>query len=152
MTIGDRIKKRREDLGMSQEELASKCGYKSRSSINKIEKDGRELPSNKISLIAKALRTSPAYLMGWTDKEKENKISLTHNEETHIEKYRKLSDSNKKDVDDFMDFRLHKEQQDYNKKQYLKVARGKGEELVSDEDFDKMIENSTEVKGDDDLV
>ena len=37
MTIGQRIKQRREELQISQEELAHKIGYKSRSSINKIE-------------------------------------------------------------------------------------------------------------------
>lgn len=48
MEIGDRIKSRREELGMSREELAKKVGYKSRSSVNKIETDGRGLPQNKI--------------------------------------------------------------------------------------------------------
>lgn len=67
MEIGDRIKKRREELGMSQEELAKKVGYKSRSSINKIEIDGRGLPQSKIVAFAKALETSPAYLMGWIE-------------------------------------------------------------------------------------
>ena len=73
MEIGDRIKKRREELGMSQEELAKKVGYKSRSSINKIEIDGRGLPQSKIVAFAKALRTSPAYLMGWIDIAEQNK-------------------------------------------------------------------------------
>ena len=67
MDIGQIIKQRREELGMSQEELANKAGYKSRSSINKIEVDGRGLPQSKITAIAKALRTTPASLMGWED-------------------------------------------------------------------------------------
>lgn len=65
MNIGQRIKQRREELGISQEELAKKAGYKSRSSINKIEVDGRGLPQSKIVLIARALKTTPTYLMGW---------------------------------------------------------------------------------------
>lgn len=65
--IGSRIRNRREELGMSQDELARKAGYKSRSSINKIEVDGRGLPQDKLVAIAKALRVSPAYLMGWED-------------------------------------------------------------------------------------
>lgn len=69
MDIGDRIKKRREELGMSQEELAKKVGYKSRSSVNKIEIDGRGLPQNKIVIFAKALDTTPSYLMGWEESE-----------------------------------------------------------------------------------
>jgi transcriptional regulator with XRE-family HTH domain len=67
MDIGDRIRARREELGMSQDELARAAGYKSRSSINKIEMDGRGLPQPKIVAIAKALHVSPAYLMGWED-------------------------------------------------------------------------------------
>lgn len=66
MTIGERIKNRREELGMTQDELARKCGYKSRSSINKIELS-RDLPLRKVSLMADALQTSPGYLMGWED-------------------------------------------------------------------------------------
>jgi len=67
MDIGERIKQRREYLEMSQEELALKVGYKSRSSINKIEKDGRGLPQKKIKAIAEALSTTPVFLMGWED-------------------------------------------------------------------------------------
>lgn len=69
MEIGDRIRAKREALGMSQEELATKIGYKSRSSINKIEKDGRGLPQSKILLIARALETTPDFLLGWSDDE-----------------------------------------------------------------------------------
>ncbi len=69
MEIGDRIKSRREELGMSQDELAKKVGYKSRSSINKIEADGRGLPQRKIIAFAKALETTPADLMGWEQNE-----------------------------------------------------------------------------------
>lgn len=71
-TIGNRIRQRREALEMSQDELAGMLGYKSRSSIAKIEKDGRELPQKKIAAIAKALKTTPAYIMGWEEKEKTN--------------------------------------------------------------------------------
>lgn len=57
MDIGERIKKRREELGLSQSELARKVGYTSRSTINKIEKDGRGISQDKIAAIAKALHT-----------------------------------------------------------------------------------------------
>ncbi len=52
---------------MTQEELALKLNYKSISSINKIEASGRGLPQSKIVAIAKALNTTPSYLMGWDD-------------------------------------------------------------------------------------
>lgn len=66
-TIGEKIRKKRESLQMSQDELAKKLGYKSRSSINKIEIDGRNVPMGKIQDIATALNTTPAFLMGWEE-------------------------------------------------------------------------------------
>ena len=67
MNIGQRIKYRREALGLTQDELAKKIGYKSRSSINKIEADGRGLPQSKITAFADALGTTPSWLMGWEE-------------------------------------------------------------------------------------
>ena len=66
-TIGDRIKAERLEKGISQDELARVLGYKSRSSINKIEKDGRNLPQQKIAAIAQILGTTPSYIMGWDE-------------------------------------------------------------------------------------
>lgn len=66
MTIGERIRQLREDRKMSQDELAQRCGYKSRSSINKIELS-RKLPADKIEILAKALGTTPGYIMGWEE-------------------------------------------------------------------------------------
>lgn len=66
MTTGDRIKKRRNELGMTQEELAKKLGYASRSSVNKVEKS-RELSNKKVKLYSDALKCTPAYLMGWDE-------------------------------------------------------------------------------------
>ena len=65
MRVGMEISRRRKALNMSQEELAKACGFKSRSSINKIELGQRGLPLRKVELIADALKTTPAELMGW---------------------------------------------------------------------------------------
>ena len=48
MELYKRIKARREKLGMSQEELATKLGYKSRSTINKIEMGKNDITQSKI--------------------------------------------------------------------------------------------------------
>ena len=72
MTIGERIKQKRLELNMSQDELGKKVGYKSRSSIQKIEA-ARNLPLSKVSKMASALNTTPAYLMGWEDEESGDK-------------------------------------------------------------------------------
>ena len=65
LEIYKRMRARREELGISQEELAKRMGYKSRSSINKIEKGENDIPQSKIVAFAQALRTTPAALMGW---------------------------------------------------------------------------------------
>lgn len=65
--IYKRIRTRREELNLSQEELAKKMGYKSRSSINKIEMGENDIPQSKVEAFAKALDTTPAYLMGWDE-------------------------------------------------------------------------------------
>lgn len=69
--IGDKIKARRLELGMTQEELAQKLGFKSKSSINKIELNKTDIPQKRISQFAKALETTPAFLMDW-EKKKES--------------------------------------------------------------------------------
>lgn len=71
MLIGDRIRKRREFLGMTQDELSQKVGYKSRSSINKIEMNENDIPQSKIVEIAKALDIKPSVLMFGSDEELE---------------------------------------------------------------------------------
>lgn len=71
MTVGERIREARLKKGYSQSELAKLLGYKSRSSINKIEVDGRDIPRSSIVQFAKILGVTPSYLMGW-DTEEEN--------------------------------------------------------------------------------
>lgn len=63
--IGFRIKERREALQMTQEELAAKVGYKSRSAVNKVELGKRDVSQSMIVKYAKALGTTPSELMGW---------------------------------------------------------------------------------------
>jgi transcriptional regulator with XRE-family HTH domain len=72
MRIGDRIKDRRKQLKMSADELAAKLG-KDRSTIYRYEKgDIENLPLDILEPIAKALHTTPQYLMGWEEVQKKN--------------------------------------------------------------------------------
>ncbi|MGL6198689.1 MAG: helix-turn-helix domain-containing protein [Lachnospiraceae bacterium] len=70
--IGRKIKERREALGLTQDELAKMMGYRSRSSINKIEIGKTDINQTKISQFAEKLGTTEAYLMGWDQKEEYN--------------------------------------------------------------------------------
>ena len=67
MTVGEKIREARLKKGYTQTELAELLGYKSRSSINKIEVEGRDIPRSSVIKFAKALDVTPAYLMGWED-------------------------------------------------------------------------------------
>lgn len=68
-TLGERIRRRREELGLTQSELAARLGYKSKVSISNAENDRDDMTTTRISKYANALETSEAYLMGWLDSE-----------------------------------------------------------------------------------
>lgn len=70
--IGSNIRTIRISLGMTQEELAAKMGYKSKSTINKIELGKNDIPQSKIKQFAEALDTTPSALMGWEKVQKNN--------------------------------------------------------------------------------
>lgn len=67
MNIGDRIKERRLDLGMTQEELADKVGFKTRASVSRLEGGDRNIPLSKLKKLAEVLETTVGYLMGMED-------------------------------------------------------------------------------------
>lgn len=61
------VKQRRLELKLSQKELASLVGYKSASSISKIEK-GEFTPLSKIEAFASALKTTPEELISFEER------------------------------------------------------------------------------------
>lgn len=62
--IGKRIKSRREELKLTQKDLAKKLGYKSKTTITKIENGTNDIAQSKVAKFAEALDTTPAYIMG----------------------------------------------------------------------------------------
>lgn len=76
-TLYINIKKRREQLNLSQGELAELTGYTSRSSIAKIEAGVVDIPRSKIMAFAKALHCTPAELTGWDE---ETQYQLNNND------------------------------------------------------------------------
>ena len=64
MRLHENIRARRIVLHMTQQELALKLGYKSTSTIAKIESGKNDIPQAKIAAFAAALDTTPAALMG----------------------------------------------------------------------------------------
>lgn len=63
--LGDKIREYRLQRGYTQEELAQKVGYKSKTTINKIELNINDIPLSKVEAFAKALGVAPSDLMGW---------------------------------------------------------------------------------------
>ena len=114
MNTADIIKKRREELGMSQEELAEKLGYKSRSSINKIELGLSGIPFSKIDLFAKALQVKREYLMGWSKEEEKDieKVKTVARNEKIFAKFDKLSEKKKKLVENLINSYFDEDMED----------------------------------------
>lgn len=73
MEVGERIRKRREQLGITQEELAKRVGYTSTSSVAKVEANANGMVQSKLLAFAKALQTTPSYLLGWEDEDQINR-------------------------------------------------------------------------------
>lgn len=72
MTIGERIKERRKQLGLTVDELSERLG-KNRATIYRYESNEIEkLPTTVLEPLAKALGVTPAYLMGWEENTESN--------------------------------------------------------------------------------
>lgn len=79
MEIYEKIKKRREELGLTMEEVAQALGV-NRTTISRYEsKDISKISIDVIPPLAKVLQVSPAYLMGWDGTED---VELPKNEPT----------------------------------------------------------------------
>lgn len=67
MTTGQRMKNRRKEIGLSAERVAEMLGV-SPATIYRYENgDIEKVPGDRLVPIADALKTTPAFLMGWDD-------------------------------------------------------------------------------------
>ena len=113
--IGDRIKERRTELGMTQDELAKRIGFKSRSSVNKIELGKTDLSTPQIKSFADALGVSPVWLLDMDDQFfKDHPPNLDENTEMKygkdayrmLTKYMKLSNRDRIRIEERIDIML----------------------------------------------
>lgn len=162
--IGKRIRSRREELGMTQEELASKLGYKSKTTIAKIENGTNDIVQSKVIDFAQVLDTTPAYLMGWlqydencSGKEASNEkvIKLAQNllkfhgkPNKLIENYEQLSDINKKKVVDYSDNLLKIQKMEEEQEHFIPQA---AHERTDIEVTDEMCKHDDELMNNDEL-
>ncbi|MCC0700367.1 helix-turn-helix transcriptional regulator [Clostridioides sp. ZZV15-6383] len=83
--ITNRIKNKRLELNMSYQDLANKTGL-SKSTLQRYETGTiKNIPLDKLEILAHALNESPAFIMGWSKnskliKTKENKLLSSFNE------------------------------------------------------------------------
>jgi transcriptional regulator with XRE-family HTH domain len=116
----ENIKNARTALKMSQQELAEKLGYKSASTITKIESGENDVPLSKVSAFAVVLGTTPAALMGWNDdthvkgdclNPKTAKLAqdMYDNHRVLFDASRKLKPESLKEVENFIKYQLAKE-------------------------------------------
>ena len=92
-TVGENILLMRKRLGWTQEELAKRMGYKSKSTINKIELGINDIPQSKIVQFADVLGTTPAHLMGWKDEVENNspeEPKLSEGEKIMLDLFRRV--------------------------------------------------------------
>lgn len=69
MNINDRIKNRRLELGLTLKDLADKLGV-AESTVSRYESSNiKNMGIDKLQDLARALSTTPSYLMGWRDKD-----------------------------------------------------------------------------------
>lgn len=94
-SMSQRIKSLRKERGMTLEQVADAVGV-GKSTVRKWETGMiANMRRDKISSLAKALNTTPAYLLGWEDDEGEKKISpdelpLNEGEKALLELFRKV--------------------------------------------------------------
>ena len=100
--IGDmarKIQELRQDRGLTLEQVATVVGV-GKSTVRKWETGMiANMKRDKIAALAKALGTTPAYLMGWeeADKEKEppDEINLTEGEKMLLDLFRQIPEENR---------------------------------------------------------
>ena len=94
--IMNRIQSRRLELKLSYQDLASKTNM-SKSTLQRYETGSiKNMPVDKLGIIATALDVSPLWLLGFDENENNNKLS--NEEQQHIEDLRKLNNIGKNKV------------------------------------------------------
>lgn len=106
MNIGQRIKMRREELGIGQRELAEKLGYKNNSTLSGIESGKVDLTQSRIVAIAKALDVTPGWLMGMDE---ENKATIPTDMDEMMALWNEANEDKRKQAIQYLRFILSEE-------------------------------------------
>ena len=97
-TIQERIKSRRQQLKLTLEDVANALGV-NKTTVMRYESESiKKLPTDIVPPLAKVLKCTPQYLMGWEELENDSYI-LTNHEREHLDIYRGLDDKGQHTVD-----------------------------------------------------
>lgn len=135
MAIGERIKARRLELGLSVDDLAAKL-KKNRATVYRYESNDIEnFPTTVLEPLAKALRTTPARLMGWDEGtvQEESNISadscdnrrLEHYERKMLNTFSRLTNDNKEKAISYTENLYNIQQLDTEQETLLNAAHGR---------------------------
>lgn len=108
MDVNERIKLRRKQLDLDVEQIIKQLGISKATYYRYESKDIEKLPVSILVPLAKVLRVTPAYLMGWEELPEVAKLS--EEEMLLIKKYRQLDADGKEDVDDYINMKLSQAQ------------------------------------------
>lgn len=100
LKLYENIKKRRLDLHMTQDQLATLMGYSDKGMISKIEKGLVDISCNKVLEFARVLKAHPVELMGWAEMETYVDDPL---DEKIAEKINRLPDSQIPKLEEYID-------------------------------------------------
>ena len=91
-----KIKELRTAKGMTLEQVAEIVGV-GKSTVRKWETGMiANMKRDKIALLAKALSTTPAYLMGWKEEHNKKEVTLSEGEKALLELFRKVPNDKQK--------------------------------------------------------
>lgn len=98
--VGENIARLRKANGMTQEELAKMMGYKSKSTINKIELGISDISQSNVVRFAEILKTTPAIIMGWSDDLTEGRAEQNRTEDDArlLDLFHALNETQRKNV------------------------------------------------------
>lgn len=85
MTLGEIIRKRREELGLNQEQLILALNLKSVTSISRVESNKSSLNYEQLKIIMKILKLKPNQLFGIEETPSSNQINTKYGEVRIIE-------------------------------------------------------------------
>ena len=125
MTVGNRIKQRRIELGLTQSELAARMGYSGKTSVCMAEKSGDNITTTKVKKFAEALDVSFRYLMGLDEKIEQVQKQLEPYTKQLAEMGKQVSDKLSYDLDLQNGLRIEIERiaQDYEPEQFMRAVR-----------------------------